>query len=243
MISAEYTGPLEFMQFWLDVIGEWENETGEDVIIGLSATRDVQDAILEDELRAGTVDVIDIRYWAYRSDGSLYAPEGGMHMSPRQHARQVKPGSRSFEQVYRAVSEYRRAFPEKAVICSEPGSAQFGWAVLLAGGSLPNLPAGMPAEIYEDLADMHPSASAAGVFSMSGPEGARVFYLKSGDRLDPDQEAGKGLFQAYMIDPYHGEITRHISNIDSAQFTEFVNREKEDRILWITRHYMRIPLK
>jgi len=28
LISAEYTGPLHFVQFWLDVIEEWEKETG-----------------------------------------------------------------------------------------------------------------------------------------------------------------------------------------------------------------------
>ena len=63
LISAEYTGPLHFVQFWLDVIGEWEKETGKKATVALSTTKDVQDAILNDVRRAKLVDIIDIRYW------------------------------------------------------------------------------------------------------------------------------------------------------------------------------------
>lgn len=77
LTSAEYTGPLSFMQFWIDVIANYEKSNQNESKIALSATKDVQDAILNDETRAKTVDVIDIRYWYYREDGTLYAPEGG----------------------------------------------------------------------------------------------------------------------------------------------------------------------
>ncbi|MDQ5928685.1 MAG: hypothetical protein QG594_460, partial [Bacteroidota bacterium] len=66
LTSAEYTGPLHFMQFWLDEVQNWKTETGRKPIIGLSATKDVQDAILNDANRAKTVDAIDIRYWYYK---------------------------------------------------------------------------------------------------------------------------------------------------------------------------------
>ena len=33
LTSAEFTGPLHFVQFWLDVIAEWETETGKTGII------------------------------------------------------------------------------------------------------------------------------------------------------------------------------------------------------------------
>ena len=52
LTSAEYSGPLEFVQFWIDVIGEWEDEHKKSVLVGLSAPKDVQDAILADEKRA-----------------------------------------------------------------------------------------------------------------------------------------------------------------------------------------------
>ena len=35
-------------QFWLDTIAEWQKETGKKVLVGLSCTKDVQDAILAD---------------------------------------------------------------------------------------------------------------------------------------------------------------------------------------------------
>ena len=71
LIGAEFTGPLHFVQFWIDTIKEWEKETGKHPIIGLSVTKDVQDAILADPKRAGVVDLIDIRYWHYQADGTL----------------------------------------------------------------------------------------------------------------------------------------------------------------------------
>ena len=46
LTSAEFTGPLHFVQFWLDVIAEWEAESGKKAKVALSTTKDVQDAIL-----------------------------------------------------------------------------------------------------------------------------------------------------------------------------------------------------
>jgi hypothetical protein len=136
LTSAEFTGPLHFMEFWLDCVGEWEREAGKRALIALSATRDVQDAILANRTRAAIVDVIDIRYWYYQADGSAYAPRGGQNLAPRQHARLLKPRSSSAEQAARAVREYRDKFPDKAVIYSADGADKFGDAVLTAGGSL-----------------------------------------------------------------------------------------------------------
>jgi len=140
LIAAEYTGPLHFVQFWLDVIKQWQKETGKKEIIGLSTTKDVQDFILADPARAAVIDLIDIRYWHYQEDGAVYAPQGGQNLAPRQHARLMKPKRTSFEQVYRAVNEYKQKFPTKAVIYSGDSYEQFGWAVFMAGGSLASLP-------------------------------------------------------------------------------------------------------
>src|SRR5690606_25356246 len=69
LTGAEYTGPLHFVQFWLDVIEEWEIENKQQALIGLSTTKDVQDAILADAKRNKIVKVIDIRYWYKQADG------------------------------------------------------------------------------------------------------------------------------------------------------------------------------
>ncbi len=52
--GEEYTGPLSFVEFWIDTVHDWETSTGKDVLIGLSATRDVQDAILADPAARAT---------------------------------------------------------------------------------------------------------------------------------------------------------------------------------------------
>lgn len=119
MTSAEYTGPLEFTQFWLDTIGQWEQEAGKQVLTALSCTYDVQEAILSDPARAAVVDVIDIRYWSPQSDGSGSGPKGGINLSPRQ---QDYHGPTANTEAFKAaVARYRRRFPKKAVICSSMG--------------------------------------------------------------------------------------------------------------------------
>ncbi len=115
LVSAEYTGPLHFVQFWLDVIADWEKETGKECNVALSTTKDVQDAILNDTNRSQVVDIIDIRYWHYHTDG-LYAPQGGQNLSPRQHARQQQEGTVTHIEVEKALNEYRNKYPDKIVV-------------------------------------------------------------------------------------------------------------------------------
>ena len=158
-IGEEYTGPLHFVKFWLDVIKEWEKETGKHPIIGLSVTKDVQDSILGMPAYAAIVDLIDIRYWHYQADGTAYAPKGGQNLAPRQHARLLKPKKTSFEQVYRAVKEYRDKYPGKAVMYSGDNYPEFAMAVFMAGGSLPALNKEIDVTLLKAAAGMKPVAS------------------------------------------------------------------------------------
>ncbi|HRG83134.1 MAG TPA: DUF6298 domain-containing protein, partial [Chitinophagaceae bacterium] len=167
LISEEYTGPLHFVKFWLDVIREWEKETGKHPVIGLSVTRDVQDSILAIPQYAAVVDLIDIRYWHYQADGTLYAPKGGQSLAPRQHARLLKPKKTSFEQVYRAVKEYRDKFPGKAIMYSGDSYPEFGIAAFMAGGSLCSLPESVSQEMLQLAAGMKPVASGNKEYKLS----------------------------------------------------------------------------
>ncbi len=159
LIGEEYTGPLHFVKFWLDVIREWEKETGKHPLIALSVTKDVQDSILALPAYAAVVDIIDIRYWHYQADGTAYAPKGGENLAPRQHARLLKPKKTSFEQVYRAVKEYRTKYPTKAVMYSGDSYPEFGIAVFMAGGSMPVLSENIDASILNAATGMKPVAS------------------------------------------------------------------------------------
>jgi hypothetical protein len=137
-IGEEFTGPLHFVQFWLDVIAEWEQENGH-VLVALAVNKDMQDSILADPVRSKVVDIIDIEQWFYHSKGE-YAPPGGVNMAQRQYMRKIRTGSARFEDVYRAVAEYRTKYPDKAVVYSAQKHPEMGWAALMAGGSCANIP-------------------------------------------------------------------------------------------------------
>ncbi|MDC0936983.1 DUF6298 domain-containing protein, partial [Pirellulales bacterium] len=183
LTSAEYTGPLHFMQFWLDIIAEWEVETGNEVLIGLSCTKDVQDAILADTVRRKFVDVIDIRYWTYDANFEPYAPPGGRSMAPRQHMRQMRPKASSFAAIARAVAEHRTRFPEKAVLYNADracSSGRDGWAVLMGGGSLPNIT--LPPELAKAIPAMRPvnvAASQPDQWRIESDDGQMLIYSES----------------------------------------------------------------
>jgi len=215
LIGAEFTGPRHFVEFWLDVIKEWENETNKKVVIGLSTTKDVQDAILADASRSAIIDLVDIRYWHYQADGSAYAPEGGLNLAPRQHARLLKPKKTSFDQVYRAVSEYRKKYPTKGVMYSGDSYDSFGWAAFMAGGSLAQLPASVNADFLRAASTMSPvEKSAEGRYDLKGKNGL-IVYSVSGKDLQIDLREYKGSCRLTWIDPKNGQNQRK-SNIVKA---------------------------
>ncbi|MFM6975963.1 MAG: DUF6298 domain-containing protein, partial [Sphingobacteriaceae bacterium] len=177
-IGEEFTGPLHFVQFWVDVIKEWEQENKTKQFIGLSTTKDVQDAILADPNRAATINVIDIRYWFYQADGTAYAPLGGQSLAPRQQARQFKPKGTSFEQVYRAVKEYRVRYPDKAVMYSATSYDAFAWAAFMAGGSLTQIPVSDKA-FLRSASTMQPAALANQNYVLANQQQEYIIYTSS----------------------------------------------------------------
>jgi len=207
LTSAEYTGPLSFMQFWIDVVSNYKKAHQSESKIALSATKDVQDAILNDATRATVVDVIDIRYWYYKEDGSLYAPEGGKNLAPRQHARQMKVGKETDAQVYRAVREYRDKYNTKAVVYATPGASRFGWPVLMAGGSLAAIPKITIPGFYESLSTMKTVPEEhynSAIWTLKKNGESYLFYLQKANQLTVDLSNEKGTFEVYWINPENG---------------------------------------
>ena len=198
-IGEEFTGPLHFVQFWLDVIAEWEQENGQ-VLVDLAVNKDVQDAILKDPVRSKIVDIIDIEQWFYHDKGE-YAPEGGVNMAPRQYARKIRAGSVRFEDVYRAVSDYRQQYHDKAVIYSAQKAPELCWASLMAGGSCAAIPVTDKA-FLEELSLMAPHASGqSGVYSLAGPNGFLVY-----NDADYTLDLQPGKYMLYQIDAKTGNI-------------------------------------
>lgn len=137
-IGEEYTGPYHFTKFWLQTVAAWEKKTGKHVWVALSCNKDVQDSILRDPDLSKVVDIIHIEQWYYTQKG-LYAPEGGKNLAPRQYQRRLRPGKVTADDVRKSVSEYRTAYPDKAVVYSGASAPENGKAVMEAGGSCPNM--------------------------------------------------------------------------------------------------------
>lgn len=238
LISAEYTGPLHFVQFWIDTILEWEKETGKHAIIGLSTTKDVQDAILADPVRGAAVDLVDIRYWGYREDGSLYAPVGGLNLAPRQHARLEKPGKRSSEQVYRAVREYKQKYPSKAVIYSEGNYTDFGWAVFMAGGSLAGIPPIEYSAFLAEAATMQPvqlSENQVGQWVLGKANKAYIIYDKSSKSIKVDLTKSSGVFKVLWIDPKDGHAIKKEERIRAGKVIDLQSPKSGPVVVWVTK--------
>ncbi|MBQ5879981.1 MAG: pectate lyase, partial [Alistipes sp.] len=215
LVSEEYTGPLHFAEFWLDCIAEWQAEKGKDVLVALSATKDVQDAILKDKRRSEVVDIIDIRYWHHRSDGTTYEPEGGVSMAPRQYARKIKVGTIDFVSVYRAVSEYRQAHPEKAVTYFSQNYPAYGWAILLAGGSCPTLRIESES-LLAAIPQMTTTLSDADSYRLMGEKGALVYLPKA---ASVEVTLPKGSYTLYEVDMKTGSTKRLQKQVKSTQPT------------------------
>ena len=235
LTSAEYTGPLHFVQFWLDTIIEWQRETGRKPLIGLSCTKDVQDAILADPARSAAVSVIDIRYWWYRADCSLYAPRGGQHLAPRQHARLLNPRPGSFAQVFRAVREYRARYPDKAVLYS--ADDKFGWAVLIAGGSIPNIRNLTDPLLLSAIPRMKPMdlpREAGEQYALSEPGNSYLVYAVAGQSIQLDLTEAKGVFAVHWLDPKSGKIVTSENTIAGGAKV-LLKPEYKPCVLWLNK--------
>jgi hypothetical protein len=120
-LGEEFSGPLHFVQFWLDTIAEWQRETDRRVLVSLSVPKDVQDAVLLDEVRAKLVSIVDIKYW-WPTEGGLYAPQSNQQLAPRQQLRDSK-GKKSVSAVglANAIRDLRQRWPDKAITVSLDG--------------------------------------------------------------------------------------------------------------------------
>jgi hypothetical protein len=236
LTGGEYTGPLSFVKFWIDVIMEWEQEKGKKVFIGLSVTKDVQDSVLTDPVRLPEINLIDIRYWHYREDGSLFAPAGGKNLAPRQHARLDDPGKSSFEQVYRAVLEYRNRYKDKAVIYSADLDQYSGWAVFMAGGSLANIPEISDPQFLKDAVMMQPvdlPVSPEDKWALGNAEKGYIIYNNSSGPIQVDLTKSAGMFRIRWIDPEDGSILEQDETVKGGDIIERKNPQPGPVIMWI----------
>lgn len=193
-LDPEYTGPLSFVQFWLDTIAQWERETGQSVWIALEVPKAGMDAILDDPVRSRTVDAIGFHHWVYRPDGALFAIEGGLNKAPREQVDAIAtandlrgasdPGAvrralwRSTPAMqYRAWREYRDRAPDVAIIGVEDGFPELSRKIEAAW------PAAYRATLRPNSALLRPTASA---WALSAPDGSTLVFSMDGEPVALD---------------------------------------------------------
>jgi hypothetical protein len=138
-VAYQFPGPLEFQQFFLDTVADWEKQNNRTVRVELATARDITDAILADPVRSKLVSVVDLRYWQYRPDGSLWAPPGGKNQAFREFITKDFGKATDFppattpEQLYRQVREYHDKYPDKAIVAWNGGVGPA--PILFAGGA------------------------------------------------------------------------------------------------------------
>jgi hypothetical protein len=235
-LGEEYTGPLHFVQFWLDTVAEWERETGRDVLVGLGATKDIQDTILADPARGPLVSVIELKYWWYLADGSLYAPEGGKNLAPRQQVREWKGSKkRSAEATARAVREYRERYPSKAIVFSD--GPDHGWAVLAAGGSLPSLPRGSDPRLLKAIPRLRPVGHAKAAdrqWTLAEPGRHYVAFASAGEPVRIDLTAETATFSVLRIDPGTGLVEASGETAPGGGLAELRAADGGPTVIWLT---------
>ena len=222
LTGAEFTGPLHFMQFWLDTVAAWQSarssrreeaptesafdqslltSAATNPLIALSCTKDVQDAILADPHRSAVVDLIDFRYW-WRTDKGEFAPPGGKNLAPRQFERQWRGGKPNDANLAGMAAEYRAKFPTKPLICDFDSA---GWAWVCAGGSMPRLPKTTDAKLLAAIPRMTRWAEASKDGRWVLREPAKQMLVFGGGELDLSGETGA--FRMNTINSRTGQMT------------------------------------
>jgi hypothetical protein len=140
----------------------------------------------------------------------------------------LKPKASSPQQVYRAVLEYKTKFPDKAVIYSGDGADRNGWAVLMAGGSLPNVKV-KDVSFLQAAAAMQPTAIGDDWY-LGGEQGMILYNLA--DKIDIDLRGAKINFEVVWVSASTGEINKTKQGIKGGNLTSF-KKPSKDSVLWL----------
>ena len=163
-VAYQYAGPLEFEQFFQDTVRDWEERHHRHVRIALTTSKQTTDAILADPVRSKQIAVVDMRYWEYEPDGTLFAPKAGENHAFRELISEAFPGytdtppATTPQMVYREVREYRDRYPDVALMPMEEGAGPI--PILMAGAAsesaLRSRPPGPPPTPLQQATAMYP---------------------------------------------------------------------------------------
>jgi hypothetical protein len=231
-VAYQYAGPLAFEQFFQDTIAEWEKQHGHSVRVALITSKGITDAILSDPVRSKQIAAVDMRYWYYLSDGTLFAPEAGQNRAYRDMIASQFGGNYSNggppttdDQVYRQVREYRDRYPNVALLPLENGAGPL--PILMAGGvSLSAARGNLPARgaavsndgiidrfIHDYLAnDLMKMTPVDGVVAepqrnwVLGGDTAILIYSRSGEQITLVKGLVHSAYEELWFDPVSGQV-------------------------------------
>ena len=141
-LAYQYAGPLSFEQFFLDTIAEWEREHGRQVRVALTTSKGITDAIMADPVRSKMISVIDMRYWQYQPDGTLFAPRAGIDSAFREQITAEFPNYTDVPPptterlAYKSIREYHDRYPRIALMPMVNGGGIV--PLLMAGAAAPS---------------------------------------------------------------------------------------------------------
>ncbi len=168
-IAYQYAGPLAFEQFFQDTAREWEAaHPGKHIRIALTTGKQTTDAILADPVRSKQIAMVDMRYWEYEPDGTLFAPRAGENHAFRELISQAFPGytdtppATTPQMVYRETREYRDKYPSIALMPMEEGAGPI--PILMGGAASQSALVGgrppVPATSQQVASAMYPTRAA-----------------------------------------------------------------------------------
>lgn len=233
-IDREYSGGLPFVQFWLDTIAEWQKAKGKKVLIALEVPKAIMDAILADPVRRPLIAAIDFHHWNYRADGSLFAIEGGLNLAPREQLQraaalpnQPRPGGP--EQRYRALREYRDAFPELVIIRKNDDFPALTAAVEKA------IPAAARAKTRAANIVRSPKATS---WAMAAPGASYLVYDLASEPVELDLSGDTGAFKLAWLDATTGQLSAASESVTAGKVVTLTpppSDSKRPLVAWLTR--------
>ena len=233
-VGTQYAGPLSFQQFFQDTVAEWEKEHHRTVRLEVAADKKITDSILSDPVRSKQVVAIDMHYWYYLADGTLFAPEAGKNRAYRDYytAQFGEPNTNSGpattqDQMYRLVREYRDRYPKLVILANENGAGPI--PVLMAGGVAQGGSGPENRELStdqvidkmvhrfldEDLMKMHPVdgvvADPVHTWVLGGDAtDAILIYSQASAGIVLTKALARGTYRGQWIDPVSGEVAKTV---------------------------------
>jgi hypothetical protein len=135
------------------------------------------------------------------------------------------------------VHDYTTKYPDKAVLFSADGFDHFGWAVFIAGGSLPVLPATTDAKFLADAGSMKPvelSGAPKDQWALGSKTNGYIVYNSTGTDIRLDLAANTN-YKVQWLDPKTGQVLPGDQQVKGGNGVEIKPSKTGAAILWLTR--------